>query len=154
MILYLLRHAKAQKNEPEGDDAERKLTAQGKALAFKRATKLKKKLSNVGLVVTSPYPRAAETADIFSAVLKKDDVVSRDEMLVATARPEDVLRHLRNYSRNAELLLVGHEPWLSGLVSLMISGTLQCQIRFKKLGLAVLDVEILAPRGASLQSLL
>lgn len=154
MILYLLRHAKAQKDAPDGIDAGRKLTAQGKASAFKKATKLKRKLSGVELIITSHYPRAAETADVFAAVLKKDSVVNRDEMLAATMRPEDILRHLRNYSRNAEVLLIGHEPWISGLVSLMISGTLQCQIRLKKLGLAVLEVEVLAPRGAVLHSLL
>lgn len=154
MILYLLRHAKAQKDAPEGGDAERKLTAQGKADAFKRALKLKKKLASVELIVTSPYPRAAETADIFAAVLKKDDVVNRDDILAATARPEDVLRHLRNFSRHAEVLLVGHEPWMSGLISLMTSGTTQCQIHLKKLGLAILEVEVLGPNGAVLCALL
>jgi phosphohistidine phosphatase len=39
------------------------------------------------------------------------------------------------------LLLVGHEPDLSRLVSLLVTGNLQLQMDFRKGGLCKLDVE-------------
>jgi phosphohistidine phosphatase len=153
MIVNLLRHAKAEKGAPETSDTDRKLTAKGRTDAFKRAGKLRKKLRGVTAIVTSPAPRALETAEIFSAVLKKSDLLIADEALLPPARAEDILRHLRNFTKHAEILVVGHEPWLTGLASLLFSGTVQANIRLKKPGLIRLDVEMMAPGGAALLSL-
>lgn len=153
MILNLLRHAKAEKGTPEISDVERKLTAKGRTDAFKRAGKLRKKLRGATLIVTSPAPRAKETAEIFAAVLKKDDLLVADEAFLPTARPEDILRHLRNFTKHEEIVVVGHEPWLTGLASLLFSGTVQANINLKKPGLIRLDVDMLAPGGAALLSL-
>lgn len=150
MILYLLRHAKAVKSGPDLKDNERKLTPRGKADAFKRANKFRKKMASVELILSSPYPRALETAEIFAAVLKKIDLIKTDDMLVPAGRPEDILRHLRNFTKHNEVMLVGHGPWITELGSLLFSGSTQGHINMKKAGLMILEVDVLAASGAKL----
>lgn len=154
MILYLLRHARAEKIASDGKDDARKLSAKGKTEAFKRANKCRKKLSGVGLILTSPAARAFETAAIFAAVIKKPEVIVSDEAFSPLARAEDVLRRLREVARGDEVLVVGHGPWLNDLASLLFSGTNQAQIRLKKTGMICLEVDMLAPRGAVITSLI
>ena len=150
MILYLLRHAKAVKDAPDLKDDERKLTPRGKADAFKRAGKFRKKMAAVEVILTSPYPRAFETAEIFAAVLKKMDLIKSDSMFVPASRTEDILRHLRNFTRHNEVLVVGHGPWITELGSLLFSGSTQSHINMKKAGLMILEVDVLAAGGAKL----
>lgn len=150
MNLYLLRHAKARSKSHSGQDRDRALTPQGKASAFKKAMKWKKTLTDVEVIVTSPARRCLETAEIFASVLNKMESILEDETLDVTARAEDVLKSLRKYSHHRDLLIIGHEPWMSALASLLFTGTSLGQIRLKKTGLIVLNVGVLAPRGGIL----
>ena len=53
------------------------------------------------------------------------------------------------------MLLVGHEPYLSGLISLLVSGEATCAVVMKKGGLCKLSIESLKPgRCAALEWLL
>jgi phosphohistidine phosphatase len=153
MILYLLRHARAEKLAVDGKDDVRKLTAKGRMEAFKRANKFRKKLVGVELILTSPAARAHETAAIFASVIKKPEALVSDDALLPLVRAEEVLKRLREYTRCEEILVVGHGPWLNDLASLLFTGTTQAQICLKKTGMIRLEVEMLAPRGAVITSL-
>lgn len=154
MILYLLRHEKAVKRDGKIPDAERKLMAQGKQRAFRRANKFKKKLSKVDLIVTSPHARAFETAEIFASVLGKKDFLKSDVQFGASASAKSVFDHLSAvYKKYSCLLVVGHGPWLNDLVSLMISGTYQTQVKLKIGSITRVEIEIFQPQGATLSGL-
>jgi phosphohistidine phosphatase len=153
MILYLLRHSKAEDSSDGMLDKDRKLTQKGRVAAFTRASKWKKKLSKVDIILSSPYPRALETATIFSNVLKKEKHLSIVDALSALARSEDILNLLTDYAHKEEVLLVGHLPWLTELASLLIAGNTKSQIKLKKPGLITLKVETLSPLGGELLEL-
>jgi len=153
MKLYLLRHGKAEEKNSKKQDKNRKLTSQGKSECYKKAKKFRNKLDAVDVILTSPLPRAYETAEIFAAVLGKQDLIKEDDRLDTSAQAKEVLKLLRNMNRFKDIMLVGHEPWMSEFISLMISGTINCQINLKKSGLAILVVETLQPKGATLQIL-
>lgn len=149
MILYLLRHAKAEEKGKK-PDKDRVLTAKGKIDALKKAQKFKNKLTDVSLILTSPYPRAKETAEIFANVLKKKQLLKNDEALIAGNSGLEILNHLREIKLTEHFMLAGHETWLSELTSLLIAGNDSCQIKIKKPGLVILKVEQLGPRGGML----
>ena len=69
MKLFLLRHEKAEDATPEIEDHDRKLLPKGKERAFANAKKWKKHLSDIDVILSSPYARAKQTAEIFASVL-------------------------------------------------------------------------------------
>jgi phosphohistidine phosphatase len=68
--LIFVRHSKAEEPNLEISDFERSLTTKGKSLANIMALKLKEKEKSIGIILSSPAFRAAETALIFSGVFK------------------------------------------------------------------------------------
>lgn len=153
MMLYLIRHAKAEEKGAKKPDEERKLTPKGKSTALNKAKKLRKKLKEVSLILTSPYPRALETAEIFAGVLSNKGLIKQDKALTAKATAADILEHLQSQKINGPILLIGHEPWMTQLASLLIAKTASCRIRLKKTGLIAIDVTRWEPGGGELWEL-
>jgi phosphohistidine phosphatase len=115
MKLFLMRHAEAETSDRAmKKDADRQLTEAGRLQARASADKLKAKLAekgeNIGLILTSPYVRALETADIVAAVLGLDGKVYREEGLLPGADVNKIKQLEDDYRDRGNLLLVGHEP--------------------------------------------
>lgn len=154
MILFLLRHEKAQPRSDRIQDEQRSLVAKGKVRAQRRAKKFRKKLQDLDLILTSPHTRAFETATAFAEELNKIGLVKSDVQLVASADARSILSHLfTQYSDQKSFMVVGHGPWLNDLVSLLISGSYQCKIKLKIGSLTRLEVETLQPHGAVISGL-
>lgn len=153
MRLYLLRHSKAEKGSLKKLDKSRKLTSEGKIIAYKRAKKLANKLGDVDMIVSSPFPRALETAEIFASVLNKQDILNINDRLATSATPVDVIRLLVQLPNFQNILLVGHEPWMSQLASVLMCGHQTCNIELKKCGLMVLELSAVAPGKGTLVEL-
>jgi phosphohistidine phosphatase len=140
--LWLLRHGDA---EPHGarSDFERRLTPRGERQS--RAAGLA--LSRLGVrferVFASPRVRALDTARLVCAELDLEPVVH--EPLAGGFEPGDTAELLAAVGPGAALLLVGHEPDLSGLVAAMTGA----RIEMKKGGIAAIRdgslVELLRP---------
>ena len=145
--LYILRHAPAALNGTQGNDidSDRPLTQKG-TKSMRRAAKGMKAIDvSFDLVLTSPYLRAHETADIIADVYK----LSEEKLIVSDALtpegdPRDLIAQVRSHDPAAKsILVIGHEPYLSGLISVITSGDLTTSIAFKKGALARLDVDVL-----------
>ena len=108
------------------------------------------------MVLTSPYVRAKQTADIVAEVLGIPQKLRLCKALAPGGKPRELVAELTPHGRNdSRVLLVGHEPDLSRLASLLISGRPDADITLKKAGLCVLDAgEPAAGRCASLELLL
>ena len=117
MDLYVVRHAIAVERRPDLDDALRPLTGKGR-LRFQRAVGGLERMG-VGLdrVLHSPWLRAAQTAELLLPLLEGD---LRETELLATSPSPDLLRELGG----GRVAVVGHEPWLSDLVSWLVTGDL------------------------------
>ena len=151
MRLYLFRHADAVPRGTPGyaRDAQRPLTREGHLQARQVAQGLKRLKVAPGLILTSPYVRAVQTAEEARAVFGSRVAVKTLDALRAEANPQETSLALRGVGRHQALILVGHEPhisaWLGGLVA--GSGGLRCL--FKKAGVACVEVEHAPPPAGS-----
>ena len=152
MLLYILRHGTAEERGPDWpDDAMRPLTAEGKQKTRDAARGLRALEPAIGIVLTSPFTRAKQTARLLADELGIDPTRVKETMaLAAGADPEAIWRAVREAGRSSGVLLVGHEPDLGRLVSWLISGDTRASIPLKKAGLACVELEAgeTGPRGS------
>ena len=99
------------------------------------------------LILTSPFTRARQTADLLAAAFPKKPKVVEFPALEPGMKPRDVLRALQPEGRIASLALVGHEPGLGELAALLVG--FKTPPEFKKGGVARIDVAILPPPAGS-----
>lgn len=144
MEIYLLRHGEAVEPGAPGvkKDFDRSLTSEGKRAVERAARAMRLMCVAPDLLLTSPFIRAKQTADITARVLKvRDHVAVADELAPGASQ-----RRLVNRLRAADpppksVLLVGHEPYLSELVSVLLTGKRCAVISLKKGGLCKLTTE-------------
>ena len=144
MELYLLRHGPAVERGTSGfgDDAARPLTPKGRRQLCKTAAAMKKLTPDFDLILSSPFLRAKQTSEIVAAGLKLKKCLKFSNALAPGGQAGVLLRQLaREEPAPNKVLLVGHEPDLSQLISLLVSGGLQLQMDFKKGGLCKVEVE-------------
>jgi len=115
-MILLVRHAKAAAEHELGDWA-RGLTTEGRAEFRRHAQRLTGKVRLQG-IATSPYVRAAQTAEILADVWSVDDVQVRIELAPA----KDVGNQIANLADElgAGWALVGHNPSLEEAASAML----------------------------------
>ena len=112
----------------------------------KAVAAMKKLELSFDLIVSSPFVRARQTAEIVAAGLKLKKRLEFSDGLTPDGDFEALIREL-NALKPApkELLLVGHEPHLSRFIALLCSGNLNATIEMKKGGLCKLESERLVP---------
>jgi phosphohistidine phosphatase len=108
------------------------------------------------LILSSPYVRAKQTAEIVAKGLSTPDGVLFAETLTPEGDPRQLIALLRtDYRERQDVLLVGHEPYLSRLISTLLTGGPNLAVEMKRGGLCSLRVETLRfGRCAILVSLL
>ena len=134
MKLYFLRHGEADWPSWKKPDDERPLTKRGKREMREVAKFLDRLKVRPDLIVTSPLPRAAQTAEIAADYLKAK--VRKDESL-APGFGRSKLRTVVNRHRANILMLVGHEPDFTNV----ISGLTGASLKLSKAGVALVDVD-------------
>jgi phosphohistidine phosphatase len=140
MELYLVRHAIAEESSSTGRDADRALTREGEAKMRRIAQGLRALEVRLALILTSPYRRAVETADVLSAALGGVERRALAE-LAAASDIGALLAALRPYRQVEALALVGHQPGLGYLASQIMTGSPDlCPLPFKKGGVACLEI--------------
>lgn len=140
MELYLFRHGIAEDAKPGRPDANRALTDEGKKKVADVVKAARRAGVEPSLIVSSPYVRAVETARIAAEVFEHKRDVVRTEALVPHGSPEKVWAELRDYREETAVLLAGHEPLLSHLVSFLLASP-ALRVEMKKAALVRIDVE-------------
>ena len=144
MNIFILRHGIAVERGTEGfeRDSERPLTAKGKRQLRKSAAAMKKMKLRFDLILSSPYERARHTAEIVADELKLKKCLRLSDTLKSEIDPGKMVGEISGLKPMPEnLLLVGHEPYLSHLISQLVSGNGDLAMDFKKGGLCKLEVE-------------
>jgi phosphohistidine phosphatase len=156
MNLYLMRHAIAAEADENSDDSQRPLTKIGRKKLGKIARNLEKLDLSFDLILTSPYLRARQTADVVADALDlKPKQVVESENLVPLGFADKFVEELNAREPLENLLVVGHEPFLSQLIGRLVTGDASLNINMKKAGLCKLSVEQLTDgRCATLEWLL
>ncbi len=142
MQIYLLRHGIAEDAGPGVPDANRALTSEGKE---KLRRVLKRAAIEPSLILSSPYKRAVETAEIAADVLGYTGKVVRSEALVPNGSPYAVWDELRARREEAAVLLAGHEPLMSSIVAFLLESP-ALQVDMKKAALVRIDCDRLGPK--------
>ncbi len=150
MRIYVLRHGIAEDAPPEGSDADRALTQEGKQKLRFVLERARRAGVRPDSILSSPFKRAWETAAMAATVLGVEENLFRMPALVPSGSPERVWKEIRS-RKSAELLIVGHEPLLSALVAFLL-GFPALQVQMKKAALVAVEVETehVRPRGVLL----
>jgi phosphohistidine phosphatase len=120
MDLYVLRHAKAERAAP--DDASRPLTQKGQRDARRLGRWMRDRELRLDLVATSSLVRAQETVSLVLQGAGTPPPVETWEELEPGGTVDGVLARLAVLDPDRAVLVVGHEPLLSALVSAAIGG--------------------------------
>jgi phosphohistidine phosphatase len=146
--LWLLRHADA---EPHGTrpDAERQLTDRGKGQSRSAGVALAAMGVEFAAILVSPKARARETAGLVVAQMSAQqlELLQTEPALASDVRAREALKLVAGVDRDGPVLIVGHEPDLSGIVAELTGG----RVDLKKGGLAIVR---LGAGGAELVLLL
>lgn len=121
--IFVLRHGKAEDiNECQSrSDFDRKLTKEGKDKTAKLGQFLNKTDGDVDVVITSPYLRAKETAEIVVNSLDKKPELKIEDFLSAGVSVQEISRGiLDKYSAKDKVLIVGHTPDLEIFIGKLI----------------------------------
>ncbi|MDG6256960.1 MAG: phosphohistidine phosphatase SixA [Methanomicrobiaceae archaeon] len=148
MDLYILRHGKAALHVADPvQDAARPLTRAGAKEMQSIARWIAARGIAFDLVVTSPLPRARETAEIVARACGIEDRLVEWIELAQGHDPGTVVAKLQDECEReacpSTVMIVGHEPGLSILISHIVAGHNEAGIVLKKGGVArIRDVAI------------
>lgn len=141
MKLYLLRHGDAgEAGDSKVKDAERPLTPKGIQRTRQLAGALEQMEVPFDAILSSPLVRARETAEIIARELKFGGKVELTDSLTLSGSMENLVRQLTMLRPSPKnILLVGHEPYLSGFISLLCTGGPGMGLEMKKGALCRLE---------------
>jgi phosphohistidine phosphatase len=148
MDIYILRHGIADDAHDGQPDSERALTPEGR----KKLRNVLRSAAGAGarpsLILTSPYRRALQTAQLAAEVLEYQGELLRTRALEPGSSPESVWDEVRTHRDEPRVLLAGHEPLFSALTAFLL-GCPTLRVDFKKGGLVCVQVDRIgaAPNG-------
>ena len=154
MLLLLNRHANAGTRDPAQwpDDRDRPLTEKGRKVQTDVSRLLRKRDLAPSLVLTSPWVRAGQTAQILVEVARVGQPPVPCEPL---AEDPDLIR-LQDFTGSqppgAIVAMVGHSPWMEELASVLLAGSSTgIRIDFPKSGVMGIELDRLEPGAGELR---
>jgi len=143
MNLYIIRHAIAVDEGTPGyeDDSQRPLTDKGRKKMRQICRGLRELGVEFDLILSSPYIRAQETAEILANVFKMKKKIAFTDNLIPMAEPDLLIAELNERDSVQSLALVGHEPHLSTLIGHLTSEGKRLDVTLKKGGVCYLSVD-------------
>lgn len=148
MEILLLRHGIAEDARPGQADADRALTREGKQKLRALLRRLARGGVRPALILTSPYLRARQSAEIARDVLAPDAMIVPARALSPGSTPQEAWEEIRLYSNQPSVLCSSHEPLCSELAGYLL-GAPGLAVDFKKGAVMRIDAEGagLRPRG-------
>ena len=143
MNIYLIRHAIAvEAGTPEYEqDSERPLTEKGRKKMRQIARGLRTLGVELDLILSSPYVRARETAEILAEVFKMKKKIAFSESLTPAADPALLIPEISEKYSVESIALIGHEPHLSTLIGALTTENTTLGITLKKGGVCYLEAD-------------
>ena len=149
MKLYILRHGAAEAAGAGSDDGARKLSPAGRDKMRKEAAGMRALGLEFDAILTSPLTRAVETAEAVAQAYGGHPAPQVVAALSAGVTPAESVGALKPFARHKSVLIVGHEPGLSGIISLLLAGSPNSlRLDLKKGALAALDLTERFERGS------
>ncbi|AWR98504.1 phosphohistidine phosphatase SixA [Metallosphaera hakonensis] len=134
-ILLIVRHGESEPQTEGIVDQDRKLVKKG----VKQMRRVANVLEELGYepeqVLVSPLLRAVQSAEIILDEMGLDLKAETTEELLPDKDPAPLVEKLKG--QQGTILIVGHEPQLSKLVKVLVSG----DVEIKRGGLAVIEID-------------
>jgi phosphohistidine phosphatase SixA len=142
-----MRHGAAASKGPYAD-ADRPLTAEGQEQIECAARALKRLAFAPRILLTTPAERCRHSATMIAEVLG----VQASAVRSIEPGPTRVLHTLAHLGEVDCVLVIGHEPDLVDLASILLAGTCEVTLHFRASSIACFEVDGLPPsRPAVLQ---
>ncbi|MFI5098606.1 MAG: phosphohistidine phosphatase SixA [Candidatus Acidiferrales bacterium] len=152
MQLYIVRHGIAiDREDPQcPPDPERFLTDEG----MEKTKQVAKGVAEIGavpdLMISSPYLRAVQTAEIFSSALEHSkQKIRKSDLLLPGAEPMQLFRELAREKQASAVFIFGHAPHLDDLIATAI-GSKHHVTALKKAGVALVELRRMVPPSGEL----
>lgn len=137
--IFILRHGLAEdlNDKQIKSDFDRNLTEEGKEKTQNLSLLFNKLKEEVDVVLSSPYNRSKQTAEIFVNSLSPKPILKIVDFLSCGASSKDIARGLLPYSSKSKIVLVGHAPDLEMFLGKLIGAS---RIKLKKGALAKINL--------------
>jgi phosphohistidine phosphatase len=152
MDLYIVRHGIAiDREDPKcPPDPERYLTEDG----IEKTKRVAKAVVALGItadvLISSPYVRAQQTAEIFASGLGyPKQKIRHSDLLLPGAEPSLFFRELAKDKHSSSVFVFGHAPHLDELIAAALT-TKHNITALKKSGVAALTLKRISPPSAQL----
>jgi len=152
MQLYIVRHGIAiDREDPKCPaDPDRFLTEEGIEKTEEVAQGLAKISEAPDLMLTSPYVRAAQTAEIVADALHyAKQKIRKTDALLPVAEPQQLFRELAKNKDLSAVFVFGHAPNLDELLATAV-GSKHSISALKKAGVALVELQRLVPPSGQL----
>lgn len=132
------------------EDRNRPLSKKGKAKFEKLAPNLQRIIGSIDLIISSPFVRAEATTKILKLHYPQTKQISTVELIPSKA-PEDFVDWFNRSikAKYKRVLVVGHEPQLTSLVSWLLVGENRLSLELKKGGALAIENEGRLTKGSS-----
>jgi phosphohistidine phosphatase len=147
MQLYIVRHGIAIGREDPRcpSDPERYLTEEGVEKTMQVAKGVAALGAAADLLLSSPYVRAIQTAEIFASELDyAKQKIRRSDLLLPGAEPSLLFRELARDKQVSSIFLFGHAPQLDDIIATAL-GSKRHVTSLKKTGVALIELKRLSP---------
>ena len=152
MELYIVRHGIAiDREDPHSPaDPDRFLTEEG----IDKTKQVAKGIAALGLtadvLISSPYVRARQTADIFAAALEYPKAkIRQSEALLPSADPAIFFRELAKDKQSSTIFCFGHAPHVDNLIAAAL-GAKHPLTAMKKSGVGLVELKRISPPSGQL----
>src|SRR5262249_44847568 len=152
MLLYLVRHGIAiDREDPKCPaEAERYLTEEGIKKTREVARSVASFAEKPNLLISSPYVRAMQTAEIFATSFKyPKQKIRKNNLLLPGSEPGAFFRELAKNKEVESIFCFGHAPQMDELISFVLACKRDAT-SLKKAGVACLELRRVAPPTGSL----
>lgn len=150
MKLYFFRHGPAlSRAEWDGPDEQRPLSDGGAEITRAVSRHIARMNLTLDAILSSPYVRAWDTGTILAEALGRPDLLVSERALEPARFTRDALEDaLAPHAGSAGVVLIGHEPSMSAVISDLIGGG---TLVLKKAGLARVDLHPGTPLAGELR---
>jgi phosphohistidine phosphatase len=152
MEIYIVRHGIAiDREDPKcPPDPERYLTEEGIEKTKRVATAVAALGASPDLLLSSPYVRAMQTAEIFASALDySKQKIRRTDLLLPGAEPSLLFRELAKDKHSSTLFVFGHAPQLDDIIAAAL-GSKHHITSLKKAGVALIELKRVSPPNGHL----